>query len=191
VHRDLRNVAVAALADAVGALRTGLAGDDPDVGPLISARQRDTVMASIADSLADGARVAAGGGTPTAQELRGGFFVEPTVLDSVEPTAAAAREEIFGPVVAVLTFSEDDEAVELANDTDYGLVAGIWTRDVARAHAVAMRVKAGQVFVNNYGVGGGVELPFGGYKRSGVGRVKGTAAALEYTQLKNVCVALT
>ncbi len=191
VHRAAHDAAVKALAHAVGGLTVGLADADPDVGPLVSARQRDAVVSAIAASLDEGARATVGGGPPASPELRGGFFVEPTVLDEVAPTAAAAREELFGPVLTVLTFEDDEEAVALANDTDYGLVAGVWTRDVSRAHRVARSLKAGQVFVNNYGVGGGVELPFGGYKRSGVGRVKGIAGALEYTQVKNVCVALT
>jgi aldehyde dehydrogenase (NAD+) len=189
VHRDLHDSAVAALSRAVADLRVGPADDDPDVGPLISAGQRAAVVDAIAASVADGARALTGGGIPSG--LSAGFFVEPTVLDGVLPGAAAAQEEIFGPVVSVLAFSSEEEAVSLANDTEYGLVAGIWTRELSRAHRVARALKAGQVFINNYGVGGGVELPFGGYKRSGIGRVKGIAATAEYTQLKNVCVALT
>jgi aldehyde dehydrogenase (NAD+) len=190
VHESAHDEAVAALARAVGELTVGIADDDPDVGPLVSAKQRDTVVAGIRGSLDEGATAAAGGGPPAAPELQGGYFVEPTVLHGVARDALAAREEFFGPVLTVLTFANDDDAIELANATDYGLVAGVWTHDVSRAHKVARALKAGQVFVNNYGVGGGVELPFGGYKRSGVGRVKGIAGALEYTQIKNICVAL-
>ena len=187
VQRDLQERVVDALTARVRALKVGRAEDDPDVGPLITEQQQTTVLGAIAAGREAGARAVVGGGIPVG--LEDGFFVEPTVLDGVSPAMSAARDEIFGPVVSVLAFDDDDEAITLANDSEYGLVAGIWTHDLGRAHRVARALEAGQVFVNNYGVGGGVELPFGGYKRSGIGRVKGIAGALEYTQLKNVCVA--
>jgi aldehyde dehydrogenase (NAD+) len=177
------------LVNAAAALRVGPAIEDPDVGPLISEKQRDAVFAAISVAKDEGARLALGGGTPMADGLpAGGFYVAPTVLADVARTSAAAREEIFGPVVSVLRFAGEEAAVELADETEFGLVAGVWTRDIGRAVRVARQVKAGQVFVNGYGVGGGAELPFGGYKRSGYGRVKGLAGALEYTQLKNVWI---
>jgi acyl-CoA reductase-like NAD-dependent aldehyde dehydrogenase len=191
VHRDRHGELLQTLAEAVAALHVGRASDDPDVGPLISERQRSAVADAVAQAVSDGADAVCGGARPDGVELDGGFFFEPTVLDGLSPAAPAAREEIFGPVVSVLTFSNEADAVGLANDSELGLVAGVWTQDLGRAHRVAREIKAGQIFVNNYGVGGGVELPFGGYKRSGIGRVKGLAALDEYTQLKNVCVALT
>ena len=100
------------------------------------------------------------------------------------------QEEVFGPVLTALSFDDDRDAVALANFSQYGLVAGVWTRDLSRAHRVAHAIHAGQVFVNTYGVGGGVELPFGGMKRSGYGRGKGIEALLAYSQVKNVCIAL-
>jgi aldehyde dehydrogenase (NAD+) len=189
VERSAQSYFVDALGAAVAALRVGPAADDPDVGPLISSHQRDSVLSSIAAGVANGARIVTGGGPPAAGTVPdGGFFVAPTLVDDVEPTSPMAQEEIFGPVVTVTSFDDEAGALALANGTDFGLVAGVWTSDVGRAHRLARRIEAGQVFINSYGVGGGVELPFGGYKRSGFGRIKGMAGALEYTQVKNVCV---
>jgi aldehyde dehydrogenase (NAD+) len=108
------------------------------------------------------------------------------LFGAVDPAARIAREEIFGPVLSLSSFEGEDEAVRLANGTDYGLVAGIWTRDGARQHRLAKRVRAGQVFINNYGAGGGVELPFGGFGRSGHGREKGFEALYDMSATKTV-----
>jgi aldehyde dehydrogenase (NAD+) len=117
-----------------------------------------------------------------------GFYYRPTLLDGVSADMRVAQEEIFGPVLSILTFDDLDEAAELANRSQYGLVAGIWTRDINKAMSLASIIKAGQVFINTYGAGGGVELPFGGYKKSGYGREKGLESLASYTQVKNVCV---
>jgi aldehyde dehydrogenase (NAD+) len=188
VERGAHDEVVSALVAAVSALRVGAADDDPDVGPLISTTQRDRVLDALAAARSDGGEILTGGAKPAEGSVpSGGFYVEPTVI-AATASAAVSREEIFGPVVAVTPFDAEEEAVALANGTDYGLVAGIWTAQLGRAHRLASSIQAGQIFVNSYGVGGGVELPFGGYRRSGFGRIKGIAGALEYTQLKNVCI---
>jgi aldehyde dehydrogenase (NAD+) len=117
-----------------------------------------------------------------------GFYQAPTLLRDVPADHRLAREEVFGPVLAAMPFADEDEAVALANGTPYGLVAGIWTRDGARQLRLARRVRSGQVFINNYGAGGGVELPFGGVKHSGHGREKGFEALYGFTVLKTVAI---
>ncbi|HKH51479.1 MAG TPA: aldehyde dehydrogenase family protein [Mycobacterium sp.] len=167
----------------IAGLSLGHGLDDPDVGPLISARQKEKVVATIEAAVADGAEIVVGGSTPNV--LSGGHFVEPTLLRGVENGMPIARQEVFGPVQSVIAFNTLDEAVELANDTEYGLSAGVFTRDLARAHTLAAALQAGQVQVNRY-TGAGVEVPFGGYKNSGLGREKGMEAMRYYTQLKSV-----
>jgi aldehyde dehydrogenase (NAD+) len=169
------------------AIRLGPGLASPDMGPLVSAEQYERVLAYIEIGRAEGADVVAGGGRP--DHLERGYFVSPTILDNVQADARVAQEEIFGPVLAVLTFRDEEEALALANRTRYGLVAGIFTNDINRALRLATGIKAGQIFVNEY-YAGGEETPFGGYKQSGFGREKGWAALYNYTQLKNVAIRL-
>jgi acyl-CoA reductase-like NAD-dependent aldehyde dehydrogenase len=170
------------------AMRLGPGVEDPDMGPIISQRQLETIDQYVAIGQQEGARVAAGGRRCDDPRLKAGYFYEPTLLTGVAADMRVAQEEIFGPVLAIITFDDEEAAVRMANDSEYGLVAGVWTRDLHKAHYVAARLKSGQVFVNTYGAAGGVELPFGGYKKSGYGREKGLEALASYTQVKNVCI---
>jgi aldehyde dehydrogenase (NAD+) len=178
---------VARLREALGQVRVGPGWADPDLGPLISRRQKDRVEGFVAEALAAGAALAAAG---TAPRSGAGHFVPPMVLDGVTPAHRVFQEEVFGPVTALTVFDDEAEAVRLANATPYGLVAAVWTADGGQAHRVARALRAGQVFINAYGAGGGVEMPFGGYGQSGYGREKGVEALFAYTQLKNVAVYL-
>ena len=188
VERRAHDALVERLASRAASMRLGPGVSDPDMGPIISKRQLETIERYVGIGREEGARVAAGGARPTDDTLRGGFYFQPTLLDAVSPDMRVAQEEIFGPVLAIITFDDLEEAAAVANRSQYGLVSGIWTRDINKAMSLASRIKAGQVFINTYGAGGGVELPFGGYKKSGFGREKGLESLASYTQVKNVCI---
>lgn len=170
-----------------GKLTIGAGIEDKDIGPILNERQFDRVMGIINIAREEG-EILFGGNQMTVEGFENGFYIEPTIVDGVSPRSRIAQEEVFGPVLTVFTFKDTEEALELANSTDYGLVAGVWTKDINRAHYLASRIDSGQVFINNYGAGGGVQMPFGGYKKSGFGREKGWAALDNYTTLKNVAV---
>jgi aldehyde dehydrogenase (NAD+)/betaine-aldehyde dehydrogenase len=188
VHTSVHDELVARVAEALKALRIGPGPDDPDLGPLISQRQLERAEGMLGRAVADGAAVVLGGARPEGREDE--WYLAPTIVTGVRPGVELFEEEVFGPVLAVTPFAGDEEAVALANGTPYGLVAAVWTSDVSRAHRVAAEIHAGQVYINGYGVAGGVEIPFGGMKRSGYGRGKGMEAMHSYTQVKNVCVVL-
>jgi aldehyde dehydrogenase (NAD+) len=170
-------------------LRIGPGLDDPDMGPLISEAHRQRVLGYIALGKQEGGTVLFGGHAPHHPACRSGYFVEPTLLAGVSNSARVAQEEIFGPVLTIFRFHTEEEAIRLANDTPYGLVAGVWTSNLSRAHTLAARLQAGQVYINDF-FSGSVASPFGGYKQSGFGRERGVEALQHYTQVKSVCVRL-
>jgi acyl-CoA reductase-like NAD-dependent aldehyde dehydrogenase len=169
-------------------MRIGPGVSDPDMGPIISKRQLETIEGYVKIGAGEGATIAAGGHRPADASLGRGYYFQPTLLDGVSAGMRVAQEEIFGPVLAIIAFDDIEEAIAIANRSQYGLVSGVWTRDINKAMAVSSRIKAGQVYINTYGAGGGVELPFGGYKKSGYGREKGLESLASYTQVKNVCI---
>ncbi|PAU86367.1 aldehyde dehydrogenase PuuC, partial [Pseudomonas sp. WN033] len=162
---------------------------DPNttVGALVDTSQIDTVLRYIEAGHEDGARLVSGG--QRVLEETGGFYVEPTLFDGVRNDMRIAREEIFGPVLSVLSFQDFDEAIAVANDTIYGLAAAVWTRDLSKAHRAAKALRAGSVWVNQYD-GGDMTAPFGGFKQSGNGRDKSLHAFDKYTELKATWIKL-
>lgn len=161
---------------------------DPDLGPLISATQRDRVNAMVRRADSSGVNALIGPDTFGVPDT--GFFFPPTLFVDVDPAAEIAREEVFGPVVAASTFESVAEAIDLANGTEYGLIAAVWTKNIDTAHVMAEEIKAGQVYLNTYGAGGGVEYPFGGVRKSGHGREKGFEALRAFCQTKAVILKL-
>jgi aldehyde dehydrogenase (NAD+) len=157
-----------------------------EMGPVAFEGHLEHVLGAIASAKAEGARLVTGGGRPDGP----GYFVEPTIFGDVTNGMGIARDEVFGPVLAALRFADEDEAIALANATEFGLAAGVWTRDVQRAHRMARALRAGTVWVNAYRAVGPM-APFGGYKSSGMGRENGLQAVAEYTELKTVWIELT
>jgi len=157
------------------------------MGPLINARQRERVLSYIEQGKAEGARLLLGGGVP--EHLKRGYYVEPTIFTDVSNDMSIAREEIFGPVLVVIPFDDDDDAVRIANDSDYGLSGGVWSADEARALAVARRIRTGTVSVNG-GIYYGADAPFGGYRQSGIGREMGPEGFEEYLETKTIAIAV-
>ncbi|MEK4386452.1 aldehyde dehydrogenase family protein [Solibacillus sp. FSL W7-1464] len=168
-------------------IRIGAGEQDLDMGPLLNANQFQKITGLLKLAQRDG-EVLIGGNPLRVENYEDGYYVEPTIVDGLDVTHPLAVEEIFGPVLTVFTFETVENAIQLANSTDYGLVAGVWTRDIDVAHFMASRIKAGQVFINNYGAAGGIQMPFGGYKKSGIGREKGLVAMRNYTQMKNIAI---
>ena len=190
VHRRIKEAFLERLIARTSAMRIG----DPldprtQVGSLISQAHMEKVLAYIARGRAEGARLVIGGNRMTTADLANGFFVAPAVFDECHDEMAIVREEIFGPVMSVLSFEDEEEVIARANATDFGLSAGVFTNDLTRAHRVIARLQAGTCWINHYNITP-IEMPFGGVKLSGLGRENGRAAIEHYTQLKSVYVAM-
>ena len=183
VHKNVHAEVLDKMAKRYRSLQTGTALEDPDVGPLISARQQSIVNDYLA--LGQDLEIAAQGNLSD-DAPESGFYVVPTLFNTVPPDHVLAQQEIFGPVQVIIPFDDEEHAVAIANGTDFGLVASIWTDSGARQMRLARRLRAGQVFINNFGAGGGVELPFGGVGQSGHGREKGFEALYGFSRLKTV-----
>jgi betaine-aldehyde dehydrogenase len=190
VHRSIKAAFLERLTTRAAAMRIGDPMDPKtQVGSLISQTHMEKVLAYIARGRAEGARVVVGGHRVTTADLANGFFVAPTVFDECHDDMAIVREEIFGPVMSILEFEDEDEVIARANATEFGLAAGVFTNDLTRAHRVIAGLQAGTCWINHYNITP-VELPFGGVKMSGLGRENGRAAIEHYSQLKSVYVAM-
>ncbi len=190
VHRSVKRAFLERLLERVARMRIGDPLDPTtQVGALISQAHMNKVLGYIAHGKSEGARLLCGGHRVTTGDLANGCFVAPTVFDDCQDDMTIAREEIFGPVMAVLEFDEEEDVIQRANATPFGLAAGVFTNDLSRAHRVIARLEAGTCWINHYNVTP-IELPFGGVKLSGLGRENGRAAIEHYTQLKSVYVAL-
>jgi betaine-aldehyde dehydrogenase len=190
VHKNLRAEFAERLRTRAAAMRVGDPQDPAtQVGSLISEEHMHKVLGFIARGRAQGARLLTGGTRITTGELARGFFVAPTVFDACHDDMDIVRQEIFGPVMTLLEFEDEQEVIARANATEFGLAAGVFTNDLTRAHRVIAQLQAGTCWINHYNVTP-VELPFGGVKMSGLGRENGRAAIEHYTQLKSVYVAM-
>ena len=186
VHRSIHDQLVELMIDEFSKLTIGPGLGSPDLGPLVSAAQRER----SADSSSGLSRtVLRSPMTYRGRCRRAGFFLRPHLMVNVRNDMEVAREEIFGPVQSIIAVEDDEEAIAVANDSEYGLAAGIFTSSLSKAHLYAQRLQAGQVQINRYPAGG-IDTPFGGYKQSGFGREKGVEALRHYTQLKTIIVDL-
>jgi aldehyde dehydrogenase (NAD+) len=188
VQESIHDEVVRRIGEIFAVTDIGPALEDPALGPLISGPQRERV-GSFLTAAGRGGRIASGGQPLNGGRYGDGYFFQPTLVDDVDPGSVIFREEVFGPVLAVTRFDDIDEAIGLANATDYGLIAGVWTASISTAQRMIRDIVSGQVFVNTYGASGGVELPFGGFKQSGYGREKGAEGLRGFAQVKTAVIA--
>jgi aldehyde dehydrogenase (NAD+) len=187
VERSIYDSLIERLRESFSKVRVGAPEMDLDCGPIINEKQKQRVLSFVEGAQHEGASLLAEGSIDS-HVAPGGYYVKPMLFGSVPRNAILAREEVFGPVLSVQPFTDEADAVALANSTDYGLVAAVWTRDGARQIRMTKKIRAGQVFVNCYGAGAGIELPFGGIGKSGHGREKGFAALHEFSRTKTMVV---
>ena len=191
VQEDLHDELIERLTEKANSIKLGDPLDEEtEMGPIAFKEQLEKVQGYIDTGQNEGAKLACGGKPPDNPELQDGFFIEPTILTNVDNEMQVARDEIFGPVLTVIPAKSEEEIIRQANDTPYGLAAGVWTKDLQRAHRVAHALKAGTVWVNSYRTLS-FNAPFGGYKESGIGRENGLESLKEYTQLKTIWIELS
>ncbi|WP_439651742.1 aldehyde dehydrogenase family protein [Microvirga puerhi] len=188
IQRGIFDKVVDSVSERFRALKAGRPEANPDLGPMINQAQQRRVQAYLERGRGEGLTVAASGGVAE-DAPAGGYYVAPAFFAPVPHESVLSQEEVFGPVLVATPFEDEAEAVRLANGTAYGLVAGVWTRDAMRSTRVGRAMRAGQVFVNCYGAGGGIELPFGGFGRSGHGREKGFEGLVEFTTTRTLVIA--
>jgi len=192
VEKAIHQEFVAALVERASRIKIGdPLNPETEFGPLASPAQLEKVKRAVEQAKEEGAKLVLGGKRPKGAEFEKGFYFEPTIFDNVGNDQTIAREEIFGPVLAVIEFTSEEEAIQIANDTKYGLAAGIWTKDIGKAHRVAHQVKAGKIWINCYNIFP-PGAPFGGFKKSGFGREMGIHSLLDlYTEIKDIQVDLS
>jgi len=185
VERSIHDKFAQMLASAAKTIPIGVDKPFPCLGPIANKMQYDKVLSYLESARAEGATCITGGGTAKGEGLENGYYVEPTIYTNVKPDMKIVKEEIFGPIGVIIPFDTEDEAIAIANDTEYGLAAGLWSQDASRVHRVAAQLEAGTVYINAWHAQD-VAVPMGGYKRSGVGRERGIGAIKAYMQSKNI-----